>query len=98
MAERLVKQKRYDTALIKLFDRIHNLQTLGAKSPEKAREIIDETFDGFIILAEYLKLGNITEILKEICYKYLLVKKSKENHLHKVLSNGFLLSFSSLSK
>ncbi len=26
----LTKQKRYDTSLIKIFDRIHNIQTLGA--------------------------------------------------------------------
>lgn len=55
----LIKQKRYDTALIKLFDRIHNVQTLAAKSPEKAKKIIEETFNNFIILAEYLKLRNI---------------------------------------
>lgn len=31
----LIKQQRYNTALIKFFDRVHNIQTLGAKSPEK---------------------------------------------------------------
>ena len=35
----LVRQKRYDTVLIKFFDRMHNLQTLGAKSPEKMRKV-----------------------------------------------------------
>ena len=69
-------------------NKIHNLQTLGAKSPEKAKKIIEETFDSFIILAEYLKLRNITEILKEICYKYLLVKTLQEKNWQKTLSNG----------
>ncbi|EAA25578.1 HD domain-containing protein [Rickettsia sibirica] len=35
----LVRQKRYDTVLIKFFDRMYNLQTLGAKSPEKMRKV-----------------------------------------------------------
>ncbi|GAA5252282.1 hypothetical protein KNCP2_05700 [Candidatus Rickettsia kedanie] len=39
----LIKQKRYNTALIKFFDRVHNIQTVGAKSPEKAKKIIKET-------------------------------------------------------
>ncbi|WP_395476386.1 HD domain-containing protein [Rickettsia endosymbiont of Pantilius tunicatus] len=47
----LVKQKRYDTALIKLFDRIHNVQTLGAKSPEKAKKIIEESLVSFLLVA-----------------------------------------------
>ncbi len=35
----LVRQKRYNTVLIKFFDRMYNLQTLGAKSPEKMRKV-----------------------------------------------------------
>jgi len=85
----LIKQKRYDTALIKLFDRIHDVQTLGAKSPEKAKKIIEETFDYFIILAEYLELRNITELLKETCYRYLSIKKvSPEKKLQRILSDN----------
>ncbi len=39
----LYQQKKYDVAFIKIFDRIHNLQTIGIKSPKKARKIIEET-------------------------------------------------------
>nr|WP_082332381.1 HD domain-containing protein [Rickettsia conorii] len=47
----LIKEKRYNTALIKLFDRIHNVQTLGVKSPEKARKIIEATLINFLLVA-----------------------------------------------
>ncbi|CAK6508219.1 MAG: hypothetical protein IRF12RH_01145 [Rickettsia helvetica] len=57
----LIKQKRYDTALIKLFDRIHNVQTLGAKSPEKAKKIIVETFKKFLVVAIHLECYEIEE-------------------------------------
>ena len=67
----LVKQKRYDTALIKLFDRIHNVQTLGAKSPEKAKKIIEETLINFVGTALYLEVPNIKQQLIRLCYKNL---------------------------
>ncbi|MCC8378031.1 MAG: HD domain-containing protein [Rickettsia endosymbiont of Graphium doson] len=70
----LVKQKRYDTVLIKLFDRIHNVQTLGAKSPEKAKKIIEETLINFVILAVYFKTPKIKEKLLFLCYKHLYAK------------------------
>ncbi|WP_342269822.1 HD domain-containing protein [Rickettsia endosymbiont of Orchestes rusci] len=44
----LVASQRHDTIIIKLFDRIDNLQTLGIKKPEKAQKIIDETLDAFV--------------------------------------------------
>ncbi|WP_395476367.1 HD domain-containing protein [Rickettsia endosymbiont of Pantilius tunicatus] len=65
----LVKQKRYDTVLIKLFDRIHNVQTLGAKSPEKAQKIIQETLRKFLILSEMLEISIVSELIYNECYK-----------------------------
>ncbi|HJD60185.1 MAG TPA: HD domain-containing protein [Rickettsia endosymbiont of Omalisus fontisbellaquei] len=70
----LIKQKRYDTALIKLFDRIHNIQTLGAKSPEKAKKIIEETLINFVTIATYFKIPVIKERLLFLCYQYLYPK------------------------
>lgn len=67
----LVKQKRYDTVLIKLFDRIHNVQTLGAKSPEKAQKIIEETLRKFLILSIYLGTPKIRNKLLELSLKTL---------------------------
>jgi len=41
--ELLWKQKKRDLLLIKCFDRMHNIETIAAKSPEKAIKIILET-------------------------------------------------------
>jgi (p)ppGpp synthase/HD superfamily hydrolase len=54
--ELLIQQEKYDVALIKIFDRIHNLQTLGAKSPEKALKIVKETIGYFITLCIRLEI------------------------------------------
>ncbi|MCC8369496.1 MAG: HD domain-containing protein [Rickettsia endosymbiont of Oxypoda opaca] len=83
----LIQQKQHDTALIKIFDRMHNLQTLGAKSPEKAKKIIDETFDHFVILAEYLELKDIADKLRQICYQYFTLKQQTENSYSLILED-----------
>jgi guanosine-3',5'-bis(diphosphate) 3'-pyrophosphohydrolase len=83
----LIQQKQHDTALIKIFDRVHNLQTLGAKSPEKAKKIIDETFDHFVILAEYLELRDIADKLRQICYQYFTLKQQPENSYSAILED-----------
>ncbi len=70
----LIKQQRYNTALIKLFDRVHNIQTLGAKSPEKAKKIIEETLINFVTIAAYFKIPVIKEGLLFLCYQYLYPK------------------------
>ncbi|MEY4463388.1 MAG: Guanosine polyphosphate pyrophosphohydrolase/synthetase [Pseudomonadota bacterium] len=67
----LVKQKRYDTALIKLFDRLHNVQTLGVKTPEKAKKIIEETISNFVTLAIYLELPMIQRKITQLCFQHL---------------------------
>ncbi|MCC8484165.1 MAG: HD domain-containing protein [Rickettsia endosymbiont of Labidopullus appendiculatus] len=67
----LYQQKRFDVILIKLFDRIHNLQTLGAKSAEKAMKIVKETICYFIKLCFYLEIPTAEKQLIELCYKNL---------------------------
>ncbi|MCC8377796.1 MAG: HD domain-containing protein [Rickettsia endosymbiont of Graphium doson] len=67
----LIKQKRYDTVLIKLFDRIHNIQTLESKSPEKAYKIIKETLKKFLLSAIHLECYEIEEKFINICDKFL---------------------------
>ncbi|KIJ88401.1 HD domain-containing protein [Rickettsia asembonensis] len=80
----LINEKRHDTALIKLFDRIHNIQTLGAKSPEKARKIIEETLKKFLILSMYLEIPKIKNKLLELC-----LKKLEDNDVMFKSSYGF---------
>ncbi|WP_253308485.1 HD domain-containing protein [Rickettsia endosymbiont of Orchestes rusci] len=67
----LIQQKRHNTALIKIFDRVHNIQTLGAKSPEKAKKIIKETLKSFITLAVYLAIPKIEQQFYQLCFQVL---------------------------
>ncbi|MDR0329969.1 MAG: HD domain-containing protein [Rickettsia sp.] len=67
----LMQQEKYDVALIKIFDRIHNLQTLGAKSPEKALKIVKETICYFIDICFYLEIPTAEQQLINLCYKNL---------------------------
>ncbi|AFC72711.1 guanosine polyphosphate pyrophosphohydrolase/synthetase-like protein [Rickettsia rhipicephali str. 3-7-female6-CWPP] len=91
----LIKQKRYNTAFIKLFDRVHNIQTLGAKSPEKAKKIIEETLINFVNslpIAAYFKIPVIKERLLFLCYQYLYPKDYQlERSLTKFEDNFQLL-------
>ncbi|MDR0329627.1 MAG: HD domain-containing protein [Rickettsia sp.] len=72
----LVQQEKLDVALIKIFDRIHNLETLGAKSIEKARKIIEETMTYFITLAIYLEIPTVKQQMLDLCYQHLDLKQS----------------------
>ncbi|WP_342278774.1 HD domain-containing protein [Candidatus Tisiphia endosymbiont of Myopa tessellatipennis] len=82
----LLQQEKYDVALIKLFDRVHNLQTLGVKSPEKARKIIEETIQEFLVLSTYLGLSEIKYQLMELCSKYSTVTYPSTLDLYSLLS------------
>ncbi|MEY4463089.1 MAG: Guanosine polyphosphate pyrophosphohydrolase/synthetase [Pseudomonadota bacterium] len=91
----LIKQKKYNTALIKLFDRVHNIQTLGAKSPEKAKKIIEETLINFVILAEYLKIPVIKQKIVDLCFQHLSIKQllAQEDDLFQNNFHSFFLMF-----
>jgi len=63
----LFEQKKYDLLLIKQFDRLHNMQTIGAKSHEAIRRIIGETIGHFIVLAAFLNTRSIEKELIQAC-------------------------------
>lgn len=69
MVEQLWTEKKYDLLLIKLFDRLHNIQTLKAISKEKAQKTIDETLKYFLVLSEMIKLPNLCDYLYNECRK-----------------------------
>ncbi|WP_367364457.1 HD domain-containing protein [Candidatus Tisiphia endosymbiont of Nedyus quadrimaculatus] len=68
----LFSQYKKDVLHIKLFDRLHNLRTISAKSPEKIKKIIEETLAYFIPLAIYLELNKIIEELERSCLTALI--------------------------
>lgn len=69
MLKQLWAEGRFNLILIKLFDRLHNMQTLGAKSPEKQRKTVNETLTYFLALSEMLNCPRLSEALYQHCYE-----------------------------
>ena len=64
--------------LIKLADRLHNLRTLAALSPERQHAIAKETMEVFVPIAERLGLDIIKSEMEDLCISYLEPEKYKE--------------------
>ena len=64
--------------LIKLADRLHNLRTLAALSPERQHAIAKETIEVFVPIAERLGLDIIKSEMEDLCIAYLEPEKYKE--------------------
>ncbi len=79
--ELLWRQGDKKTLLIKLCDRLHNMQTISAKSPPQIKKIVEETFKTFLILAIYLKIYTIEEKLSKLCYPYLPTQISQSSDI-----------------
>ncbi len=86
--------------LIKLADRLHNMRTLQYHSPEKRREIAQETIDIYAPIASRLGIYRIKNELEETSFKYthpeeysrinkLLIKSrtDREKYIEKVKSD-----------
>jgi (p)ppGpp synthase/HD superfamily hydrolase len=90
-------KKDNEVLLIKLFDRLHNVQTIGSMSTEKTKKITDETLKKFITLSIYLgeKVSGILEIenkLIELCYQNIPVKQLQVQNQEMVFEDNFQLS------
>ena len=70
------KVKEREVLLIKLFDRLHNMQTLGCILPEKAKKVTEETLNFFIITAMYMGYKDLEKAIYEICCKNLSIDSS----------------------
>lgn len=71
----LYQQKKKELLLIKLCDRLHNIQTVGAKSPEKGWKTILETLQSFLTIATYLKVPIVTNQLRTHCLNIIISYK-----------------------
>ncbi len=91
--EILYKEKKHDVLLIKLFDRLHNMQTIGAKSPEKISNTVEETMHYFLVLSKYLELLDIEINLLELCATTLTVPNYYLDHYHLFSLDNYQLPF-----
>ncbi len=57
--------------IIKLADRLHNLQTLQYMPPEKQKKIARESLDVFAPIADRLGMGRVRMQLEELSFSYL---------------------------
>ena len=88
--------KDKEVLLIKLFDRLHNIQTIGALSVEKTEKATKETLKNFITLSIYLgeKVSGLLEIekmLTELCYQSISVRQPQVQNQQMVFEDSFQL-------
>lgn len=80
-------QKKEDLLIVKLFDRIHNMQTIDAKSLEKQQATICETLLKFLPIAAGLSLFQVEQMIDQLCFNAKI--KSCNIINNKVLSLDF---------
>jgi len=92
MVKSLWLQKKYDLLLIKLFDRLYNMQTISVKTPQKIHKIVEETISAFLVLAVYLNIPDAEKQIVHLCAKYINPKLLDEEHSRPFGSDQNLLS------
>ena len=74
--------------LVKLADRLHNMETLEHLKPEKQLRIAQETLDIYSPIANRLGLNNIYQQLEDLCFKYIHPLRYKTLHKAIMASRG----------
>ncbi len=64
--------------IIKLADRLHNLQTLEYMPPEKQKKIARESLEVFASIADRIGMGRVRTQMEELAFSYLEPKKFRQ--------------------
>lgn len=67
MLELLYVEKKHDLLIVKLFDRLHNMQTIYAKSPKQAEKTVKETITYFCLFAQRVGMQTLATELYRLC-------------------------------
>ena len=77
MIKILYQENKKDLLLIKLCDRLHNMQTISAKPLDKIQKTTLETLHTFIPFASYIKMPDIQKQLNKYCMDTALKYKTQ---------------------
>jgi guanosine-3',5'-bis(diphosphate) 3'-pyrophosphohydrolase len=82
-----------EVILIKITDRLHNMNTISSLRKEKIEKTTHETLRHFLISSIFIENKNIENLLLHVCYKQLKIEeKSIEWSLPIVLKDSDLIS------
>lgn len=77
----LIMAKDLRVIVVKLADRLHNMQTIDFLSEEKRKNISAETIEIFAPLASRLGMGEVKGILEDLSFKYYLPEEYDKTNL-----------------
>ena len=103
MVQLLYISKKYNLLLIKMFDRVHNMRTIGAKPKEKLIKSTEETIEFFIIILMQLRhtIPSAIELeskLMTLCLQNIPTSLPKLSQKTFSFEDDFQLPFSNFSK
>ncbi|MEX2405683.1 MAG: RelA/SpoT family protein [Candidatus Paceibacterota bacterium] len=66
--------------IIKLADRLHNMETLKYIPEEKQKRIAQETMEVYAPIAHRLRMGKMTGVLEDLAFPYIKPEEYKKTH------------------